>query len=1513
MSHDHELEFNGGIAVVGMACRFPGANDVHAFWRNLKEGAHGITFFEDVAAAGFPEDTQAQVVPARGLLHDIDAFDAEAFGLSARDALLMDPQQRLLLETAQHALDDAGLDPAVAGHGMGVFTGVGSGSYVQRLWDDPAIRASAGALQLEIGNDKDYSAPRLSYLLNLRGPSVPVQTACSTSLVAVHMACQSLLSRECDTALAGGASVPYLEPIGYLYQEDGIYSPDGFCRTFDEAANGTVPGSGVGLVVLKRLEDAQAAGDRILAVIAATAINNDGADKVGFTAPSVAGQRDVIEEALAVADADPGQVGYVEAHGTATNLGDPIEIEALRQAFGGLPSRSCALGAVKTNIGHAGAAAGIAGLIKTVLCRHHDTLVPSLHFHRPNPKLELGRGPFYVNTETREWPADKPLAGVSSFGIGGTNCHLVLGPAPDSPDTARPSARAAQLLVLSACDADPLVRHAASLAGSLEAPDAPDLADVAFSLNGARRGFDTRSWVVASSREEAAERLRAGTLPKRSLRSAQTPAVVFCFSGQGVSVGDWGAELYREEPVFRQAADEASRALAPHLGLDLAARMFGADPGLQAPSLFQPALFTLGYALASTWVGLGVQPAAVMGHSVGEIAASVIAGVLTLSEAAALIACRGAETERLPSGSMVTLPISESEVADWLTPDLSLAAVNAPRLCVLSGLAPAVEAVMTRARDAGVEPILLPASHAFHSSMMEPALAPLTRTARAVRAKPPEIPMVSGLSGTWLTGEQATDPTYWAEHMSRPVRFHDGLNTAATLEGAIFLEIGPGHTLTRLVSRMGQGSPPALASLVPDMPTGRSFREALGALWAHGVDIDWYAWFDGERRRKVSLPGYPFARRSFWVAGQDDAPTRALLETRRPLSEWFYREAWKQVTLPVDSGSEPAAGPDGTWLLFLDEAPLADILTERLRAMGQTALLVRRGPAFRDTGDGVFELHPARSGDYEALLQHLDRDGRRPDHVIHGWSLGFDGPVSARNVDDGLELGFSSLVRLAKVLEEKGLSQVRLAVATRGMWRVGREWGSAGSWRASLLGAIEILPLEYDCLSCCCTDVGDATPEEAAEVILGRFAGAWDDETWVLAHGLVWRRDVVRVQAPALPERVLDGGVYLVVNAFQTLGYALCRWLQEQRATVVLVDRAFLPEPSDWDDWVREQGPDDWTRSVIENLRTLDRRFFVKTAAPDDARAMAAVVDAVVREHGALDGVFHLDRPSPASLFQRKSAADPAPILADKMRETYVLAEAFSDLDLWVTFTANRDEGGGIGQSEQLAGYAFQHAFAEGLPHSVARRSLVVEWGLSAQLEGERDGAGWIGRQLRDKQARFGLEPSDCLEILARLLASDWPHAVVSTRDYGAVLAQRKRFTARYFKDQATATAVTERPALTTEYVAARNDVERLLVELWEAAFAVRPVGAQDDFFELGGHSLLAVDLLANMGKVFSVNISLENLFANPTIAALGRVLSGDELEVEDAAGMEDLLDHIEGLSPEELEAMLAEVENEDS
>ncbi|HJX27077.1 MAG TPA: amino acid adenylation domain-containing protein, partial [Thermoanaerobaculia bacterium] len=918
---------SGAIAIVGLAGRFPGAPGVESLWANLCAGVSSIARLsdEELAASGVAPEMRRdpRYVPAAGLLDGVELFDAGFFGYSPREAELMDPQQRLFLECAWEALEDAGYDSRRTPGPVGMFASLGFNRYLHQILTavDPA---EVGALQLALANDKDFLATRVSYKLDLTGPSMTVQTACSSSLVAVHTACRNLQQGDCDMALAGGVSIVLPQRAGYLYEEGGIASPDGCCRVFDASARGTVFGSGAGIVVLKRLEDALADGDTIRAVLLGSAVNNDGGSgKAGYTAPSVAGQAAVISSALAAAGVDPATVSYVEAHGTGTPLGDPIEVQALAQAFrrGGAREVSCALGSVKSNLGHLDTAAGVTGLIKTVLALRHGFLPPSLGYSQPNPQIDFAAGPFHVQRELAEWErgSSPRRAGVSSFGIGGTNAHAVLEEPPAVPPSE--SGRPWHLLVLSARTPEALERKRFELADHLDRHPDIHLADAAYTLQLGRRPFAHRCIAVGLDAADAAAVLRGEAPARLFSRTAPeaAPPVVFLFPGQGSQRPGMGAGLYQAEPVFRQEIDRCCEILLPILGFDLRELLLAhaeseeAARRLAETEVTQPALFVIEHALTRLWRSWGVQPQAMIGHSIGEYVAACLAGVFSLEDALALVAARGRLAGSLPPGAMLAVSLPEAEAARRAEGSgLAVAAVNAPDACVLSGPVEAVERLAARLVAEGIEHRRLRTSHAFHSPALDPVLDRFRAEVARLDPQRPWMPWISTLSGTWIRPEEATDPGYWARHLREAVRFADGVEELLRVPGRIYLEVGPGRALSSLIrQRLGRSEEGAVLASLPR--TGepeedvRQIGEALGRLWLAGAEIDWSAVHADETRRRIPLPVYPFERQRYWIEGGIEGASRAAL--RRPaiqeipekleeMAAWFYVPSWQRTPRP---------------------------------------------------------------------------------------------------------------------------------------------------------------------------------------------------------------------------------------------------------------------------------------------------------------------------------------------------------------------------------------------------------------------------------------------------------------------------------------------------------------------------------------------------------------------------------------------------------------------------------------
>ena len=1490
------------IAIIGMSGRFPGAPTLRQFWQNLRNGVESLDQFSDAELTAAGVNAAMQALPgwvSRGtVLEDADHFDASFFGYSPREAQIIDPQQRVFLECAWEALEDAGYAGEPEGRTVGIYAGSSLNSYVfSQLLPNRDLLARVGGYQVMIGNDKDFLTTRASYKLDLHGPSMSIQTACSTSLVAVQVACQALFRGECDMAMAGGVSITFPQRTGYQYQEGMIFSPDGACRPFDVDARGTRSGAGAGIVLLKRLEDAIADHDSICAVILGAAINNDGAGKAGYTAPSVDGQMEVIATAQALAGISPESISYIEAHGTATPLGDPIELTALTRVFReATDARAfCTIGSLKANLGHLDAAAGVAGLIKTVLALRHRELPPQLNFRAPNPQLQLETSPFLVTTTLQPWERrDTPRrAGVSSFGIGGTNAHVVLEEAP--AQTASVSTRSHQLLVISAKSAAALDAATANLSEYLGTSDAAPLADVAYTLQVGRHDFAHRRSVVV---RDAAEARALLATPERSpvangTHEGGARPVTFLFSGQGSQHAGMCAELYRAEHVFRAAVDRCAELLHPHFGRDVRELLkHGTDSELSETHVAQPILFVTEYALAVLWMSWGVQPAAMLGHSIGEYVAAHLAGVFSLEDALMLVSARGHLMQAMPPGDMLAVRLTAVELRPRLREGTEIAAINAPALCSVSGTRDAVEALTVDLERAGIEHRALHTSHAFHSAMMEPALAPFRALVTRVSLAEPRRPYISNLTGTWITAGQATSPEYWVSHLRNAVLFADGVATLAADPTMQFLEVGPGNALTSLV-RLSLGRDGALRATA-SLPHPREARgetetmlSAAGRLWASGSAIDWADMHGDELLHRVPLPTYPFERKRHWIdAPVAGASALAGLERHEKVDDWFHRPTWIRAPL----SRSRLATLTGTWLVFGRQDGLEQAVRMRLTEMGAAVIVVAAGDRFAQTADASFVIRPADADDHEALLRALRNQHRIPRGVIHLWNVGADAGATAHH--DTLH----ALMSLGRaLLLEAPTAPLRLVIATSGAQSVAGELVTH-PYRALANGPVLVLPAEHESVQASLTDLdalgGDDWDTLAAATLVAEAQADDADQFVAIRSGQRWARRFEPISLPPakpaqLPLR--DSGVYLVTGGLGGIGVTFAEWLARRaRARLVLTSRAALPPRDEWDVWVAEHAASDATTARIAAVRRIEAaggEVLVAAADVSDRAGMEGALRLARDRWGPVVGVIHAAGIPDAALMVGYSRDTADAGLAAKIDGTTVLAELLGDhaLDFVLLCSSINAVYGFAGSTTYTAANAYLDAYAVSSVRPPAWQMLSIAWDVwrdvgMATHESTQSAA-------RQAQIALGIRPDDGVDAFVRALLSGDPQFTVSPYDVARTqqLRHRRRSTAA---GSAEVVLLEARPNVPTPRASASTltspvgEIEMQLAAVWEDLLGVTPIGAHDNFFELGGHSLLATRVLARIDSYFAVRLPLRAIFEAPTIRQLAVMISSQPAEV---------------------------------
>jgi len=1531
VSETNNFQHNTGleIAVIGMAGRFPGASSVHEFWNNIKNGVNSITYFtkEELKEADINDHLieNPNYVKARGILKDIEYFDAHFFGYTPPEAEVMDPQLRIFHECVWEALEDAAYDPLSYKDFIGVYAGSQGNIYWQAksmLDQESRIdEMSKGLL-----DNKDFLTTQVSYKLNLKGPSFSLFTACSTSLVAIHVACRALLSGECDIAIAGGITVRIPQYTGYMYQEGMIFSSDGHIRAFDAQADGFVFGNGVGIVILKPLENAVHDGDNIHAVIKGSAINNDGNRKAGYTASGVKGQAEVIKAAYQFAEVAPASISFIETHGTATSFGDPVEINALLKVFYSAQKGSIAIGSVKTNIGHLDIAAGVTGVIKTVLALKHQLLPPSLYFEAPNPQIDFVNSPFFVNCELMELKnSARPLrAGVSSFGLGGTNAHLILEQAPERNKSSE--SKQWQLLMFSAKTEIALNKITENFVNFLKTNPHTHLADAAYTLQVGRTVCQFKRMVVCSSVSHAIELLSTPNSHEvRSFNSREEDSpVIFMIAVSGAQHVNMGLELYQKECAFRKEMDTCFALIKKLTHTDIKSVLYPNNEANCSPiqihgiQIAQLVLFIINYSYAKLLMKWGIKPYAMIGDSLGEYIVACLSGVFSLADALKIIARRGQLIAELPEGEMMSVPLPIETLTSLMNDNLSISIDNGTS-CIVAGPRDAIGDFERQMKNNGIISRRVEyVTHALHSKMMEPILKRFEESFCKVTLNKPKIPYISCISGNWVDAAEAVNPKYWASHLRKTIQFASGIRELSKQSGAVFIEIGLGSELSTFITSYIKNNPDQHFLNFTE-PSPKKYSDLLfllkgvGQLWLYGVPIDWDEFYFEEKRHRIPLPTYPFQRERFWIEGDPfkigtELLKKSSLQKKEDIANWFYLPSWKPSILTLNP-QEKETGPL-VWLVFMDEIGIGEKLVNKLEEGHQEIITIKKGPKFRRDSGRQFYINQEVRSDYLALFDELKRLNLSPHRILHLWNIVANN--ENKPPDEWLKkcqyLGYYSLIYLAHALENQGrIHEIHIITITSNMQWV---YGSDLLYpeKATLLGPVNVIPQEYPHLKCRTVDIFPPEPgswkmEQLITQLLHEVKSNSTDS--IVAYRdfsrLVRDYEPLRLESPSAPPlRLRKNGVYLLTGGLGAIGLLMAKFLAEQtNANLILIGRSPFPARDHWAEWIADHPADDDTSLKIKTLidiESLGSKVLTLRADVSNQKQMEETIGIAEKKFGPINGVLHTALQIAGGVIHTITPEETEKVFAAKINGTLILDRILKNnpLDFFILFSALSSILARMGQVAYGAASAFLDAFAlhkcsiDGVATTSIGWDAWEEIGSAFNLVKKQS----KNLGLSDQQSQIsGILPTEGVEVFRRIIETPLSYVAVSTRD---LLEEVKTY--KIPISLKTVNKITspkkryKRPYLDSEYIAPRNDLEQSIVNVWENFFGFEPIGVQDDFFELGGDSLKSIVITSSIQQELNIQLPISIFFNSPTIDGIIEYIkkSGSEDSVSNIIPVEE-------------------------
>lgn len=1504
--------YNGlEIAVIGISGKFPRSKDIDTLWENLKKGKELITFFKDneLLEAGISENQikNPNFIKATGYLKDCEYFDSSFFGYTPNEAEVMDPQLRLFHEHSWKALEDAGCVPDKFKGLIGVYAGA-SGKFT---WEASNYLKGQYSWENSQVIDKDNLAISIAYKLNLRGPALTIYTACSTSLVAINSACLGILTGQCDIALAGGVTF-HPENLGYIYEKGMISSPDGHNRTFDEKAGGTVGGNGVGIVVLKRLQDALDDGDNIYAIVKGTAINNDGNRKVGYTAPSIEGQTDVIRSALKIAEVESESISYVECHGTATSIGDPVEVEGLKSAFNLDTRNSCAIGSVKSNVGHLDAAAGVIGFIKTVLCINNKTLVPSLHFKNPNPQIDIDNSPFYVNTETKEWKNDKyPLrAGVTSLGVGGTNAHAIL----EEPPQIKSSiiSRDCKILLISGKTKTALENNIQNLKEYLLKNPDINFADVAYTLQIGRKHFSHRKMLVCNDIKEGIENIDKKSKIKNKFTRNINKNVVFMFSGQGSQYINMGRGLYKKEPCFKESIDKCSQIIKKRLGFDIREILFTADDSKSQNEIkinqvlyTQPIKFVFEYSLAKLLINIGIKPDYMIGHSFGEIGVACLSGVFSLEDALEVVALRSELMESVDPGLMMSINMSEEKINEYISKcsDISLAAINGNDLCIASGKIKDIEEFEQLVKKDGFDSLMLKVPRAGHSNMMTPIMEKFRQRISQMKLYEPKIPYISGLSGDWIKNEEATSDRYWSRHLRETIKFSKGISNLLKKGDTVFVQLGSDKGLVSFVElnedfRNSDSATNFIKHKKELINDNEYFANQIGELWLNGVEIDWAKYYTGENRHKISLPSYEFDKHKFEtkidienLINQNFQKFECTLKERRRMSEWFYTPSWEQAILLKKDKNVIASEK---LLIFCNASELCNNVIKIFKENNHDITEVWLDLDYEILDKNRFTIKANCIDDLICLKNEFIRKGKSFNKVLHFWSFGeISGSKDENNINEiEIDKGYKTIINIVKELLDFLGQNSQVVSVTSGAFNINDEEtlcperGMIGT----LLKVIgqetpgietKIIDIEYPCIKeklQLTKIINEIFTKSKERVIAYRYGKRLAESYRSINIEIKEKSSLLKI-----------GGVYIITGGLGGIGLDVAEYLGKvYKAKVILIGRSQFPPRTEWDNIINEKGLADSTSKKIQVIKEIEleggvlRTYNLNVS---DKKKLEFVFNESKKEFGFISGIFHFAGVTNSNYFV------PVSNLTEEINKEHFNPKLYGlmalrqiikmhSIDFCLVTSSVASVLGGLG----FGAYACSNVYMDGVINNDLRNGS-IPW-INVDLDGwlsSRDNKD--AKKLSEKYVLTG-EGTKLIENILLLKEYGVGHVVQSISDlndrlekWGVNLIEENN-ELKSESELESEVQLYARPELSNEYTEPTFEIEEKIAKIWNTFFRYEKIGINDDFFELGGSSLKAMRLFSILHKEFGVRIGVKEIFKRPTIALIAEYLDDNIEEI---------------------------------